>query len=753
MHGVFLRGAKPVIAMGGEDEKNAKNLAQWIKMCTFARKIRDHSMTSKQCKEMMTTHACRPRPLLRRALLTVLALTLPVAAARATQADDERIERQCVHSLALFMQYARNIYHNAGENGEGLPTAYFRANSAGKSNEDGVRTNLDIAMVAAFLHHYNTPLPMAQRTGLPDSLANEHLAMMALPCLRYAYSTHQTARLQKCSDGRYWGTWSEQKDGKREWHHQWESSLWTLSLALTAHFLDDQLDDRDRQHIRRLVAEEADFQLSRPVPTGHKGDTKAEENGWEANVLACAVALYPDHEHAAQWEDAMRRYAFNCYTVRADQNDDTMVDGKPAKEWYVGQNLYDDFTLQNHNYFHTSYQNVVMQEQAECLVALQLLSKGRPQTGYQNSVFTWHWQEVWQQVLAQLALSDGELAMPNGNDWSMFLYDQLPAYAAMATVMRNGDALMLEQRCLEQLLLRQQTTRDGSFLLNSDIGPRRMGVTAHRVMMTYWLHKLFGTSKANTWEDFQQRHRKAVYFPSQRLVRSMSKSRFACFSVSEGLQSCTGVIVPCRQENSKVFIPYRQGFGGNMMGLPKQMPEVLQMEADGEQWCVWGRADGQPFAVWATPGNAVLVVGRPVMMAVSMDIFTREVRRDKRGAAWICIDDAVAVVAPGAEGRFSMSKAQTVQSIGTALLTSEVNPEKPAVVYYSNVSDGETELLAGKVKQKTKTDKEGHRTWTVKFQDPDGTQYEMVFDDRGNAPKRTIGATGLMSRVKKAVNL
>jgi len=177
------------------------------------------------------------------------------------------------------------------------------------------------------------------------------------------------------------------------------------------------------------------------------------------------------------------------------------------------------------------------------------------------------------------------------------------------------------------------------------------------------------------------------------------------------------------------------------------------MEADGEQWCVWGRADGQPFAVWATPGNAVLVVGRPVMMAVSMDIFTREVRRDKRGAAWICIDDAVAVVAPGAEGRFSMSKAQTVQSIGTALLTSEVNPEKPAVVYYSNVSDGETELLAGKVKQKTKTDKEGHRTWTVKFQDPDGTQYEMVFDDRGNAPKRTIGATGLMSRVKKAVNL
>ena len=29
------------------------------------------------------------------------------------------------------------------------------------------------------------------------------------------------------------------------------------------------------------------------------------------------------------------------------------------------------------------------------------------------------------EVLNWLALADGELAMPNGNDWSLFLYDQI----------------------------------------------------------------------------------------------------------------------------------------------------------------------------------------------------------------------------------------------------------------------------------------------------------------------------------------
>lgn len=685
-------------------------------------------------------------------LMVALPLTL-----NATKSEDEQVERKCLLSLANFMQYARNIYHNAGENGEGMPTAYFRATSAGKSNEDGVRTNLDLVMVTAFLYRQNVERGEQGRVALPEALTDDDLLRMALPCLRYAYSTHHAVRLQRCEDGRYWGTWHEPKNGKTAWHHQWESSLWTLSLALAAHFLDSELDSLDRQHVRTVVTEEADYQLSRRVPTGWKGDTKAEENGWEANVLACAVALYPDHANHSRWSEALQRYAFNCYTVSADKSDSTMVSGRPACEWFEGQNLYDDFTLQNHDYFHTSYQNVVMQEQAECLIAMELLARGERRSalnalrgeGWQQSVFTWHWQEVWSQVLAWLALCDGELAMPNGNDWSMFLYDQLPAYAAMATLMKNGDALMLEKRCLEQLLQRQQTTADGSYLLNADIGPRRMGVTAHRVMMTYWLHRLFGTDEASTWEDFQQRHREARMFDSQRIVRAMSESRFACFSMSEGLKSCTGIIVPCVEKNSKIFIPYKEGFGGNLMGCPDTLPENVKMKTDGNQWVVWGQADGKPFAVWATPGNAVLVLGRGVTMAVSVDAFTSQQRQTLQGASWVCIDDGVAVVAPGAQGGFTLSAPKVVQSIGTSVLTAQTDSMKPAVIYYSNVNVADAEALAGKVKQRIRKNKMGRRSISVSFTDPDSQQYELVWEDSLQEPVCLLKQKRLLNPLKK----
>ena len=41
-------------------------------------------------------------------------------------------------------------------------------------------------------------------------------------------------------------------------------------------------------------------------------------------------------------------------------------------------------------------------------------------------------QKVMDEVLCRLALADGELAMPNGNDWSMFLYDQITSYTTAA---------------------------------------------------------------------------------------------------------------------------------------------------------------------------------------------------------------------------------------------------------------------------------------------------------------------------------
>lgn len=645
-----------------------------------------------------------------RLLSLMLFLTCP-SLLTARETDDRYIVERCMQSLAGFTQYATSIYVDAGVNDAGKPVGYFKATDAGKSNEDGVRTNLDIAMVCAFVGTFFTEGVAYPQPSLPKGVTAEGLRRMALASLRYGYSTHHTVRLKKCTDGKYWGTY---QDENRKWHHQWESSLWVLSMAFAEKFL--TTDSEDSQSIQKVVESEADYQLSRPVPHGFKGDTKAEENGWEANVLAVAWSKYPDHPHAEQWREAMIRYGLNGYTVDADARDTTMLDGKRVCEWYAGTNLFPDFTLQNHHYFHTSYQNVVMQEQAESILATYYLNERKNIYLYRS--LTWHWQEVWEQVLAQLALADGELAMPNGNDWSMFLYDQLPAYAAMATIMRNGDALMLERKCLDQVLARQKTTGDGRYLLNADIGARRMGVTAHRVMMTMLLHRLFPTDhlQVTEWEDFQQRHAAARVFPSQHLVRAMTKERFTCLSWSEGLKNFTGCIVPNRVEDSKIMIPDKKGFGGNLIGEPKSFPEKPVVKTDGNAWTVSGRIDGEPYVIWSTPGNAVIVMNRPAYMALSYDPFTKEEREIREGDQWVNIDNSVAVVG---NQRYDIGEKKVINSIGTRVLTGEGK----ATVYFSGVSAAESARLA----KKTKIKEKGHLL-ILKTQDPDGTRYTMTLN-------------------------
>ncbi|MBR5351923.1 MAG: hypothetical protein IK124_11925, partial [Prevotella sp.] len=167
-------------------------------------------------------------------LLLALFLILP-SFLTARGVDDRYIIVRGMQSLADFTQYATSLYVDAGVNEHGKRVGYFKATDAGKSNEDGVRTNLDMAMVCAFV---GACLAGNDSTyveiKLPRGVTTDRLIEMALCAFRYGYSTHHTVRQKRCTDGKYWGTYL---DEQRQWHHQWESSLWTLSLAFAAEYL------------------------------------------------------------------------------------------------------------------------------------------------------------------------------------------------------------------------------------------------------------------------------------------------------------------------------------------------------------------------------------------------------------------------------------------------------------------------------------------------------------------------------------
>ena len=68
---------------------------------------------------------------------------------------EKAMKRDLLQMLANNMQYAKSIWYDCVEpNSAGEQCGFFKARSAGHSNEDGVRTNADFSMICAFLYRY-----------------------------------------------------------------------------------------------------------------------------------------------------------------------------------------------------------------------------------------------------------------------------------------------------------------------------------------------------------------------------------------------------------------------------------------------------------------------------------------------------------------------------------------------------------------------------------------------------------------------
>ena len=650
-----------------------------------------------------------------------------------------------MNMLAKFAKYLKNDWKDcASPNSVGEACGAFKCNSTMNSNEDGVRSNADLSMISAFLVKYGK-----DKVALPEGVTWNDLETMAMKSLVFAYSTHKANKLKVCSGNQYWGSTSNSD-------HVWESSLWAMSVAYSAFFQWDKLSDTQKGYIEKLLKAECNYELERSIPTGYKDDTKAEENGWEADVLAATLGLFPHDELAPKWFERLREFAINSYSHRDDANNTTIIDpeydNKTVADLYVGQNLYDDYTLQNHSFFHTSYQNVVMQELGEAALALKLF-----QQKTNNGVEKWKTNalmhnndKVMKEVLNWLALADGELAMPNGNDWSLFLYDQLTSYTTNACFLNDPDALMLENLAYKYIKARQTTTADGSWLLRSDIGARRMGVEGHRVMMTWLMHELLSTADAtpSEWDEFNQRYAAAKIFDSQNVVRASTPDRFTCFSWSPGKSSYTGYIAANSVDQNKIIVPYRANNTGNFLGwyevsgkTTNATPVVNGIyNLRGNSYTMNGELNtndavlNNRFAIYSTPGNAVIYTDyvranadatiskqQGGLMAISTDELTRTKRTLYYGdthkqtdgtkfktfdSKWVNIDNALGVVnMDGSKMGFgdnannnsiNTSKLYASYSDVSRALKAGSVVDKRNIIYYSNVNAETTKQLMAK---------------------------------------------------------
>ena len=661
---------------------------------------------------------------------------------------ESQMKDDLLQMLANFATYLKNDFQEcAAPNSVNEACGCFKGENTMANDERGVRPNADLSMICAFLVKYGK-----EKVSLPTGVSWEKIEDMAMKSLVFAYSTHKANKLKVCSGNNYWGSTSTSDA-------VWESSLWAMSVAYSAFFQWDKLTDAQKNYIYKLLKAECNYELQRSIPTGYAGDTKAEENGWEADVLAATLGLFPNDPLAPRWFQRLREFAINIYSQKDDANDKTIIDPdydqKTVAQLYKGQNLYDDYTLQNHNYFHTSYQNVVIQELGEAALALKLFQQGLfGEEKWKTNALMHNNDKVMKEVLYWLALADGELAMPNGNDWSLFLYDQITSYSTNACFLRDPHALMLENLAYKMIKARQTTTADGSWLLRADVGARRMGVEAHRVMMTWLMHEILSTAdmKATVWDDFNREYSNAKVFSSQNIVRAATDSRFTCFSWSDGLKSYTGYIAANSVDKNKIVVPFRANNTGNFLGWyevqgkgTNATPVVNGIyQLDDNAYVMNGELNtndatlNNRFAIYSTPGNAVIYLDyvranqdvtinkeKGGLMAISVDELTKAKRTlyfpdysaeydchcytqqtfDGTTLAtlpgpWVNVDNALSIINASGK-RFAFGEKANNNSVMTAKLYGSYHAEKRsakagsvidrrAIAYYSNITAEET---------------------------------------------------------------
>lgn len=689
---------------------------------------------------------------------------------------EPQMKDDILQMLADFSKWMKDDFQNcSAPNSIGEECGCFKGESTMNANEQGVRPNADLSMICAFLVKYGK-----DKVTLPQGVTWDDIQTIARKSLVFAYSTHKANKLKVCSNGGYWGSTSTSD-------HVWESSLWAMSVAYSAFFQWDTLSEQQKGYIKAMLIAECNYELYRSIPTGYISDSKAEENGWETNILAATLGMFPDHELAPKWFARLREFAINCYSHIGDKNDQTIIDPEydntTVADLYKGQNLYDDYTLQNHNLFHTSYQNVVMQELGESALALKLFqTQLHGKETWKTNALMHNNKEVMEEVLNWLALADGELAMPNGNDWSLFLYDQITSYTTMACFLRDPNALMLENLAYKYIKARQKTTTDGSWLLRADVGARRMGVEAHRVMMTWLMHDVLTTTDLTPtrWEDFNNKYADAKILKSQNIVRAASDDRFTCFSWSTGLKSYTGYFAANNPDKNKIIVPFRANNTGNFLGWynvsgkgTNATPVVSGIyDLNGNSWTMNGELNtndaalNNRFALYSTPGNAIIYVDyvrgntsgtitkeQGGLLAISTDELMKTARTfyTSNGEAithkhldgtkfttfntnWINIDNEVGIISKG-DKKMAFGDRANNNSIMTSKLYTSYSPtsrsfqngtvvDKRNIVYYSNISAEETAKMNEQLNVLTENVPTG---WNgVIAADPDGTNYLLL---------------------------
>lgn len=230
----------------------------------------------------------------------------------------------------------------------------------------------------------------------------------ALRMLRYSLSTHKTGT-QELAHGEV-----------TQWGHTWISILGVERMMVGVEAIDFALTDADRKQLRDMLISEAQYQLTVTVVAdidGKTGKNKPESNAWNGALLWRVAEMYPDHPQAEEFRAKGVEFLLAGISVPDDAFDETVVEGKAVKDWFVGANYTDAFALNHHGYLNLGYMVITLSQIAMLHFSLRNAGITPPDFLYR------HTNESWQLIRSWL-FDDGRLCRIGGDTRVRYCYCQ-----------------------------------------------------------------------------------------------------------------------------------------------------------------------------------------------------------------------------------------------------------------------------------------------------------------------------------------